>query len=405
MSGKGHGEWRAGWPVVAGSAVMAGTGSGLYQNLSSLFLPGVIAITGASRGEIGTAAAAALVGALCAPLIGWIADRIGVIPVIVASGAIIAGALLWLAEMDGPLWKFQFGLALLALGAPGYSALIYGRLVAQRFDGSRGFALALATSGLSVTTIALPPLAGWAIAEWGWRGGYYLLAALAVGVGLPAGLLAARLAGKPVEPPPREPAAQRQAIRTGLVLRLGLITTLVNVGTVGMITQLALIGVERGLSLTQSGLLLSAYGLSQIVGRLLMGVLIDRFPVNRIAAGFGLLSALGFAALLVAPPWLWFVAAAVFVAGLLNGADYDFTPFLVTRLFPLPAYGLVFGVITVFSIVSGGIGLASFGLLHDANGSYAWPLAMGAVAMILAAMLLLGLPPVRPHRAEAPSPQ
>ena len=58
------GEWRRGWVVVAASGAMAGTGSGLYQNLSSLFLPGLIEATGATRGAIAAAAAFGLLGAL-----------------------------------------------------------------------------------------------------------------------------------------------------------------------------------------------------------------------------------------------------------------------------------------------------------------------------------------------------
>lgn len=401
MSGKRLGEWRNGWPVVIGSAVMAGTGAGLYQNLSSLFIPGVQQVTGATRSEIGAAAAFGLLGALAAPFIGRLADRVGVAPVIGASAAIIAAALLWLSTLSGPIWQFQLGVAMLALGAPGFSALIYGRLVAKRFDRHRGLAMGLATSGLSLTTLVTPALIGWVIAEWSFRAGYYILAGLALGVGLPVGLFAARKAGALERPPPRDRAIHSPSWLDGLFWRLASATMLINIGTVGMVTQLALIGQERGLSVAVSGLLLSAYGLSQIAGRLVMGALIDRFPAQRIAAAFGSISAIGFIALLAGPQSLWFTAAAVFAAGLLNGAEYDLTPFLVTRLFPMPVYGELFGRLTLFSIISGGMGLYGFALLRDLTGTYAAPLGMGAVTMILAVVLLYGIPRYpQPDRAD-----
>jgi MFS family permease len=389
-------EWRRGWPVLVGSAAMAGTGSGLYQNLSSLFMPGLERVMGATRGEISTSAAFGLLGALAAPYIGRLADRIGVVPVIVVSALGIGAAHLWFSTMNGPFWQFQVGIALLALCAPGVSALIYGRLVAKRFDRHRGLALGLATSGLSLFTVLLPGLAGWIIATWGWQAGYYLLAALAVGVGLPAGLLAARSAGT-LHRPVRDHAPIKPSWRDRLFWRLASATMLINIGTVGMVTQLALIGQERGIGLATSGLLLSAYGASQIGGRLVMGVLIDRFAANRIAAAFGLASAVGFIALVSGQGGLAFVLVAVFVAGLLNGAEYDLTPYLVTRLFPLEVYGELFGRLTLFSILSGGMGLASFGLLHDWTGNYAAPLAIGAIAMLLATVLLYGVPAYDPR--------
>ena len=175
---------------------------------------------------------------------------------------------------------------------------------------------------------------------------------------------------------------------------------LINVGTVGMVTQLALIGRDRGLSLPEAGLLLSSYGLSQIVGRLAMGWLVDHFTANRIAAAFGLASAVGFVALVVGPSGLAFALAAVLVAGLLNGAEYDLMPYLVTRLFPLETYGELFGRLLLMSILSGGAGLVGFGMLHDLTGSYNTPLAIGAVAMLLASVLLYGIPPY-PRRDAA----
>ena len=396
MSRHDDGEWQRGWPVVLGAALMAGTGSGLYQNLSSLFMPALREVTGATAGQIGSAAGLGLLTALAAPFIGRLADRFGVVPVIVLSALGLGCTHLWLSQMSGGLWQFQVGVALLALFAPGMSALVYGRLVARRFDRHRGLALAFATSGLSLTTVILPAAIGWIIATWGWRAGYDVLAALAVGLGIPAGLIAARSAGAMERPVRRKRVGGAPSWRNLLFWRIAGATMLINVGTVGMVTSMAPIGAERGIGLAAAGLLVSAYGASQIVGRIVMGALIDRFSANRIAAVFGTISTAGFVMMTWGVEGLAFTAAAVFVAGLLNGAEYDLLPYLISRLFPLEVYGEWFGRVTLFSILSTGIGLAGFGLLRDWTGSYATPLGMAAVCMLLAATLLYTLPPTRP---------
>ncbi len=393
---KAH-EWRGGWPVVLGSAAMAGVGAGLYQNLSSLFMPGIQQVTGASRSEIGGSAALGLLGALAAPFIGRLADRIGVVPVIVVSALGVAASYIWLSLMSGGLWQFQLGIALLALSAPGMSAMIYGRLVARRFDRHRGLALAFATSGISLTTVLLPAAVGWIIETGSLRGAYYLLAALAVGIGIPAGLYATRSAGALERPAQRERSSKPPSWKNLLFWRIAGATMLINIGTVGMVTSLALIGGERGLGLAAAGLLLSAYGASQIVGRIVMGVLIDKYAANRIAAAFGIISTVGFVGMMWGVDGLPFMLIAVFVAGLLNGAEYDLMPFLVSRLFPLENYSELFGRLMLFSILSGGIGLAGFNLLRDWTGSYTAPLGIAAVCMMLAATLLYTLPATRPE--------
>ena len=389
-------EWRGGWPVVLGSAAMAGVGAGLYQNLSSLFMPGSREITGATRSEIGGSAARGLLGALAAPFIGRLADRIGVVPVIVVSALGLAATYIWLSLMSGGLWQFQIGVAFLALTAPGMSAMIYGRLVARRFDRHRGVALAFATSGLSLTTVLLPAAIGWTIESWGLAAAYYVLATLAVVVGIPAGLYATKKAGALKRPARTERIGKPPSWTDLLFWRICGATMLINVGTVGMVTSLALIGGERGLGLAAAGLLLSSYGASQIVGRITMGALIDRYPANRIAAAFGMISTAGFVGMMWGIDGLPFMLAAVFVAGLLNGAEFDLLPFLVSRLFPMETFSELFGRLILFSILSGGIGLAGFNLLRDWTGSYTAPLGIAAVCMMLAATLLYTLPPTRP---------
>ena len=66
----GQSEWRLGWPVVAAAMIGIGTGPGLFQNLSSLFTPGMIVEFGWTRGEIATASGVGLLGGFAAPFLG-----------------------------------------------------------------------------------------------------------------------------------------------------------------------------------------------------------------------------------------------------------------------------------------------------------------------------------------------
>jgi MFS family permease len=170
-----------------------------------------------------------------------------------------------------------------------------------------------------------------------------------------------------------------------------------------MITQMAVIGRDRGLGLGQAGLLLSAYALSQIVGRLGIGALVDRYPANRMAALFGAVSAAGFAALVPGGGGFALALAAVFAAGVLHGAEFDLLPYFATRLFPLSTYGELYGRLTMLSILGTAAGIAGFGWLRDLTGSYATSLAIGAIAMLLASALLYTLPSTRREARVSPS--
>ena len=128
------GEWRRGWPVVAAAMIGIGTGPGLFQNLSSLFIGGPVAEFGWSRGDIATAAGLGLLGGLAVPFLGRLADRIGAKAIIVLAMLLLGLTYAGMASLGGPLWQYQTLIFGLALTVPGTSAIVYGKLIAQRFD-------------------------------------------------------------------------------------------------------------------------------------------------------------------------------------------------------------------------------------------------------------------------------
>lgn len=394
------GEWSRGWPVVAAAMIGIGTGPGLFQNLSSLFVAGLVAEFGWSRGDIATAAGLGLLGGLAVPFLGRLADRIGARAIIVLAMLLLGLVYVGLASLTGPLWQYQALVFGLALTVPGTSAIVYGRLVAQRFVAHRGIALGIATSGISISSLALAPVLGWVIGAYGWRAGFLALAGTVAVLALPAVLLLLRgERAAPTRPDPDNAAATNpvegmtaaETRRDSRYWRLGLTAALINIASVGLVTSLVPFGTDRGLSPAEAALLVTAFALSQVIGRLVMGVLVDRFRPQATAAAFATVSALAFVGLQLPAPGLALLLALVFLAGLMNGAEHDLLPFLAARLFGLRAYGEVYGLLLMISLLGTAIGITAFGRLHDATGHYGAALALAAAALGGAALLFLSL--------------
>lgn len=394
-------EWRRGWPLVLGALVGIGTGPGLFQNLSSLFTPGMMAEFGWTRGQIATAAGVGLIGAVASPFLGRIADRLGIRPVILLCMTLLGVAYCGFAMMQGEIWQYQLLVLLLALAVPGTSSIVYGKPLAACFHAHRGLALGVATSGLSVTTVLLPPVAAWVIAGWGWRGGFVALAILTTLVAMPLALTAVRGAAAagptrpdadaPEAPVPVDGPTAAEVRRDARFWRLGASAFFINLATAGLVTQLVPFGLERGLTAAQAALLLAAFGGAQVVARLVIGALIDHWSPQLIAATVALLSALAFALLEIRAPGFALLMGFVFFAGMMNGAENDLLPFFTARLFGLRAFGEVYGWLVLMALGGTATGIVGFGRLYDATGSYDVALGIASGALTLTAILYLSL--------------
>jgi MFS family permease len=395
-------EWRRGWPIVLGAALGGGTGGALFFYISSLFVEGLSNEFGWSRGEIATVYAVAGLGALGSPVIGWLVDRYGFKPVATAATLGLVTLYLVFANYTGSLAVFVAISAFYGLFAVGTAALVYTRPVNAWFDHSRGLALGVSTLGVSVAAIIAPPLLQAVIGDHGWRAGYLVLAALAGGIGLPAMLLLVRsqppapLSHGPeaitAPPPPPVGVDVRVAIRTPWFWLLAVALMMINAAGTGLLSQLAPMLQERGLSPAVAAQALSLYAAGLIVGRLGCGALLDRLPPARVAAAFTLAPAIGCALLFAGMPALAF-AAALFI-GMQQGAETDVMAWFISRIFGMRCYGAIFGAILGVGYLGTMTGILLMGWTHVWTGAYDLAVigAAGAFAVGALAFLMIGKP-------------
>src|SRR5205085_7254053 len=195
--------------------------------------------------------------------------------------------------------------------------------VARWFETRRGLALAIVLSGFNLGWLTGGPLAAWLIGRWGWRTAYVVLGILVGAVGVPASLSVRY----PRAPDPRRvvPGSSVAARRSAFGDRrlwffvaawcfLGLVFMMVTVHSVSYAR-------DRGLSLEQASLALSAFGIGAVSGRLLAGAAADRFGAVSIMRVCLLIQLTALCALLTGLP-TWTIVAALLRFGLrASGAD------------------------------------------------------------------------------------
>lgn len=369
---------------------------------------------GWTRGEISLALSiGALSMAAANPFVGRLIDRFGVRPVLIASlvGYGVATACVPLLIHAFGLAGLYVGYALIAGVGAGSNVIAYVRVLSGWFsgplNGSRGFALGLASAGVPLGSTVSGPLGVLLIAHFGWQGGYWGLALLPICIGLPIAVFAIRMAAHEVQTTPGAPVAQRtqhdghtilEAMATrpfwlmvGIVLLMSSCLQGIGIHTAPLLS-------DRGLRPDGLALVLGLNGVLGIVGRVGAGWLFDRFFAPLVAiAIFGLAALASF--VLVGVPGLIVAIAATMLVTVGSGAESDFVGYLVGRYFGLKAYGQIFGVIYGMFMVGIAIGPYLFGLAFDHFGNYRIPFSLAGAGLLLLCLLLVMMPRFKPASA------
>ena len=363
----------AGWGVLGAAFIgVMVSFAPIIPYTFSLFLDPLHAAFGWKREAMGGAfALAAITVALVSPGIGILLDRFPPRRIIVPAILVFAVALASLSRLGSHIGQFYLTFFVLGLAANGTAQFAYTRTILTWFSRRRGFALALLLTGGGVGSIVIPPLTEWMIQHRGWRSSYLMLGGIALLSIPPAALL---LRNKPETNIVRvarrtDGVTVAAALRTSAFWILAFITIFSAFSENGLVTNLAAILIQHGITVSAAALALSVRGGAGILGRLLIGFAIDRVSPQRIQTFVLALAAAGTLILAFAGSSpLALIGAGILGVGL--GSEADVGPYLVARYFGRRHFSVLYGLTWTAYAIGGATGPLWIGHLYDHAGLY-----------------------------------
>lgn len=339
-------------------------------------------------------------GLLTGPLIGYIAQRVGLrtVGIVGLIGHSLAYVVLSLNTGSLMLWYLSW--ALVAILGAGSLPIIWTGVLNNWFTKHRGKAIGITMAGTGLGAFLLPPIVEFLIANHGWRTAYR-------GIGLGALLISLPIVFALFKEKPDSSTATdgevmankvetwglttKDAMRTKQFWILGAVLFLTVIVVAGLLSNFERIMTEQGFERSSIAQIAAVMGLTVIIGRLMVGALVDRFWAPGVAACFFLVATLG---LLILVGTQVTMATALLVAvmiGLAAGAELDLLAYLTGKYFGPAHYPAIFGLIIAFFTVGAGIAPPLFGMAAQMFQGYGTMLSISIGLLLISILLFLSL--------------
>ncbi len=402
-----------GWKVVGCAFLIAvfGWGFGFYG--IGVFMAELVERHGwATRSVASAVTVLYLVGALLIAEVGRAFDRFGPRRVVLAGVAAMGLGAVGLTWVAAP-WQLYLVFPLMAVGWAAMSGAAINIIVAPWFERRRGLAISLAFNGAATGGIVVAPAIALLSQRIGFRAA--VLALVAVMVGVLAPLVLTLLVRGPetlgLAPDGDAPTTRAAAAPGGrapgrrALLRTWRFWSVAVPFALGLTAQISIIihqvsFLRPRLGADGAAWAVSLTSLCAVLGRLVVGLFVDRVDRRAVVAGNFLVQATALALMLVAaaPAWLY-VACALFGLGV--GNTTSLPSVIVQAEFPAVAFGQVVSTIIAINQLTYSFGPGVLGWLRDASGGYALPIvACLSLQLAAVAVLLAG----RPARASVAPP-
>ena len=381
----------AGWRVVFACFISAlfAWGFGFYAH--GIYLVELQKARGWSTGLISSVVTGHYVlGALLLPRIADAIGRFGPRAVFLSGLGVTGGALLLLPSVTAP-WQLAL---LYAVMAPGWNATSLAPIAAtvgQWFDRKRGLALNLALSGATVAGLVVAPALLAAIPRLGFADAERLL--VVIGLVLAAASVALFVRRGPLSPKPAMVRQSRLApLRHWHFWSISAPFAFVLMSQVGFLTHLVPLISDR--HDVDPGLAVAVNAVMALVGRVVLGFVIDRLEPRRASALCFLVQVGAIAVLAYAEaPAVIYGACAIY--GFSVGNNITLSPLIIQREYAPHDFPTIVALSTAVVQILYAFGPGLLGILRDAFGSYGVPLAV-CVALNLAATGVIMMRPRQP---------
>ncbi|HEX3177212.1 MAG TPA: MFS transporter [Methylomirabilota bacterium] len=391
-----------GWRIVAGAFLVLFTAYGAQYSFGVFFAALIDEFHWSRAGLAGVFTLYAFAYSVFGFPAGRLTDRWGPRTVITAGGIFIAVALCGMASVTR-LWQPYVLYGVVAALGMGTAYVPCNSTVVKWFARRRGLAVGLASSGGSVGTFALPPVAQWLVGAAGWRTAY-LVFGVVVLVTLTVVARVMRRDPESMglhpdgEPPPPHGVASGMslggAMRTAAFWLLAAAFAATWLPVFIPLVHLVSLARDLGHAPATGAWLVSALGAGAVAGRMIMGPVSDRVgrkPALIVAMG---LQALAFAAFATAHGM-----GALFGAALLFGYSYGgvsaLFPALVGDIFGRASAGAIVGCLFAVAGSMAAWGPLIAGAVYDVTRSYGLAFQLSGGANLAAAALVAGIRPPR----------
>jgi MFS family permease len=379
------------WVIVAAGGLLGCIAIGAMFSLPVFLLP-IAKETGWSVTGVSTAMTIGFLAMAFASM-GWggLSDRWGPRPVVLAGSVLLAASLV-LASFATSLIAFQFvfgllvGVAVAAVFAPMMAC------VTGWFDTHRSLAVSLVSAGMGMAPMTMSPFAAWLVTMHDWRVSMQIIAAVVAVTMIPVSLLIRRPpaleagAASAMAGEPQEGMTAREVLRSPQFIILCLTNFFCCATHSGPIFHTVSYAITCGIPMIAAVTIYSVEGLAGMGGRVVFGLLGDRFGAKHILVLGLFVQAFG----ALAYVFTGGLASFYLVAGIFGFIYAGVMPLyavIARENFPLRMMGTVIGGTAMAGSLGMALGPVAGGLIYDTFASYTW-LYVGSWGIGLGAFLI-----------------